>query len=73
MNKETAQVVDYIDKSGHYLEKIGNLRVKFNNIKDFQNMIGYVVMEIVNEEKRFIHLSRKNIDLPLITQRYFGA
>jgi len=71
VNKETTQIVDYINKSGHYLEKIGELRVKHNNIKDFQLLLNYVIMEIVNEEKKFVHLSRKNIDLPKITELYF--
>jgi hypothetical protein len=71
MNKETTQILDYIQKSGHYLEKIEQLRDKHINYKDFFNMLGYVVMEIVNEEKKFVHLSRKNIDLELITERYF--
>lgn len=71
MNKETTQIIDYIHQSGHYLEKIDQLREKYNNIKDFQNQFGYMIMEIVNEEKKFIHLSRNKIELELITERYF--
>ena len=71
MNKETSILVEHIDKSGHALERIEQLRQKHNNIKDFQVMLGYLIMEIVSEEKKFINLSRKNIDLPMISQMYF--
>lgn len=71
MNKETSQLIDYIEKSGFYLDKVDQLRSKYNNIKDFQNQVGYLIMEIVSEEKKFINLSRKNIDLDLITLKYF--
>ena len=72
MNKETRQLSDYIEKSGYYLDKVEKLREKHNNIKDFQNMLGYVIMEIVSEEKKFINLSRKEIDLPKLTEMYFS-
>ena len=71
MNKETSILVEHIDKSGYALERIEQLRQKHNNIKDFQVMLGYLIMEIVSEEKKFINLSRKNIDLPMISQMYF--
>jgi hypothetical protein len=73
MNKETTQIRDYITQSGYYLDKVDKLRKKFNNIKDFQVMFGYVVMEIVSEEKKFMNMSRKNIDLPVLSQMYFGG
>jgi len=71
MNKETNQISDYISNSGFYLEKIDSLRKKYTNIKDFQLMLSYMIMEIVNEEKKFINLSRKNIDLQELTNKYF--
>jgi hypothetical protein len=73
MNKETSLINDYINGSGYYLDKVEQLRKKFNNIKDFQNQFGYVIMEIVNEEKKFLNLSRKNIELPELAQKYFGG
>jgi len=71
MNKETGQILDYINKSGHYLERVQSLRMKHNNIKDFQVMLGYVIMEIVSEEKKFINLKRGNIELPEISVTLF--
>lgn len=71
MNKETALLSEYLNKSGHYLEKIDQFRAKYPNSKDFQNQFGYLIMEIVSEEKKFINLSRKNIDLPILSQMYF--
>jgi len=71
VNKETSLLLDYIDKSGFFLEKIKGLRVKHNNVKDFQAIVGYVVMEIVSKEKKFMHLKRNNIELDQITMRYF--
>lgn len=71
MNKETSILVEYINKSGYAQERIEQLRQKHKNIKDFQTMLGYFIMEIVSEEKKFINLSRKNIDLPMISQMYF--
>lgn len=71
MNKETGILVEHIDKSSYALERIETLRQKHNNIKDFQVMLGYLIMEIVSEEKKFLNLSRKNIDLPMISQMYF--
>lgn len=73
MNKETSLLADYITKSGYYLEKIDNLKKKHLNSKDFFNSFGYLIMEILNEEKRFINLSRKNIDLPGLSNKYFGG
>lgn len=73
MNKETAQLIDYINSSGFYLDKLDQLKKKFNNSKDYQNQLGYVIMEIVSTEKKFINMSRKNIDLPMISQIYFGG
>jgi hypothetical protein len=73
MNHETKLIINYIDNSGYYLEKLAKLRDRFNNIKDFENQFGYVVMEILNEEKKLINISRKNIDLPFLTQVYFGG
>jgi hypothetical protein len=71
MNKETEQILNYINKSGHYLDKIADIRVKWNNLKDFQLLVGYVIMEIVSQEKAFMHISRKNIEINLIAERYF--
>lgn len=71
MNKETQQINDYIQNSGHYLDKISKLRVKYFNYKDFNIMLSYLVMEIVNEEPKLMRLSRKNIDLQKLTEIYF--
>lgn len=73
MNKETSLLADYITQSGYYLEKIDNLKKKHPNSKDFFNSFGYLVQEILNEEKKFINLSRKNIDLPGLSNIYFGG
>lgn len=71
MNKETTQILDYINKSGHYLDKIGELRLIHNNLKDFTFKINYLIMSIVNEEERFFNMSRKNIDLQEIANKFF--
>lgn len=71
MNKETQQILEHINKSGYALEKIDQLRSKWNNIKDFQNQFGYLVMEILSEEKKFLNLSRNKIDLPILAHRFF--
>lgn len=71
MNKETQQILDYLNSSGHYLNKIDDLKKKHSNIKEFTYQLGYVIMGIVSEEKKFINLARKNIDLPLIVNIYF--
>lgn len=71
MNLETNKILSYIDKSGFYLDKVYDLRKKHNNIKDFQMMFGYVVMEILNENKEFIHLNRNKIELPELAHMFF--
>ena len=63
MNKETKQLIDYIEQSGFYLDKINKLKTKHNNIKDFQFHLSYVIMDIVSSEKKFYNMSRKNIEL----------
>lgn len=73
MNKETQLIQNYINSSGFYLDKIMKLRQKFGNSKDFFNGFGYIIMEILNEEKKFINLKRSNIDLPVLSHLYFGA
>ena len=71
MNKETSLILEHINKNGHCCEKLSQLRSKHRNIKDFQVMLGYLVMEVVSEEKKFMNLSRKNIDLPYLTKVLF--
>lgn len=71
MNRETNQILDFIDKSGYYLQKVKDLRAKHNNIRDFRVMLGYVVMEIVSENKQFLHLKRDKIELHEMSERYF--
>lgn len=71
MNKETQVLIDYINKSGYYLEKVDKLKQKFNNIKDFTNQFGYVIMEIVGKEPTFLHLNRSNIELQELSVIYF--
>lgn len=71
MNRETQQLLNYIDKSGFYLDKIASIRLKYSNIKDFNNMLGYVIMDIVNTERSFFNINRKNIEIELITEKYF--
>lgn len=71
MNKETNILIEYINKSGYALDRIDKLRQQYTNIKDFHNQFGYLIMEILNEEKKFINLSRKNIELPILVSKYF--
>lgn len=62
---------DFINDNIYYLDKVSDLRKKHNNIKDFQNMLGYVIMEIVSTEKSFINMKRNNIDLPAMAGSFF--
>lgn len=71
MNNETNKILSYIDKSGFYLQKVYDLRKKHNNIKDFQVMFGYIVMEIVSEHKEFLYLNRQKIELPELAHMFF--
>ena len=71
MNKETTLILNYIKESRHYLDKILKIRQKFENSKDFFNQFSYIIQEIVNEEKKFINMSRKNIELPELSQMFF--
>ena len=71
MNKETELLINFIDSSGFYLDKIDKLKTKYNNIKDFQFHLSYVIMDIVSQEKKFFNMSRKNIELDKITLKYF--
>lgn len=71
MNKETQQVFDYIEQSGFYLNKIDDIKAKYPNIKDFTLMVSYCIMEIVNTEKKFIHLNRKALELPKLAIKFF--
>jgi hypothetical protein len=71
LNKETQLIHDYITSSGYYLNKIDDLKKRYTNIKDFQLMFSYVIMEILSEEKKFVNLSRKNIELIELTNLYF--
>lgn len=71
MNKETQLINDHIKQSGYCLDKIDKIRKQHSNFKDFNVMLGYLVMEIVNEEQKLIKLSRKNIDLQKLSELYF--
>ena len=71
MNRETSIIWEHFSKSGYAQERLEQLRDKYPNTKDFQTMLGYLIMEIVSEEKNFINLSRKNIDLPILSQMLF--
>ena len=71
MNKETELLINFIDSSGFYLDKLAKLKSKYNNIKDFQFHLSYVIMDIVSQEKKFFNMSRKNIELDKITLRFF--
>lgn len=72
MNKETLMINNYIDAHKSYQGKVRQLREKYNNTKDFQVMFGYLVMEIVSTDKSLMNLNRANIDLPLLSQKFFG-
>jgi hypothetical protein len=73
MNKETLLINNYIQNRVGYIDKVSQLRKKHNNIKDFQVMFGYLVMDIVNNEKSFINLKRSEIDLPSLAAKFFEA
>lgn len=71
MNKESQTIADYIEGNPAYLKKIADLKVKYKNSKEFTNGLLYVIMDIVNTEKKFINIKRSSIDVPALAAKFF--
>ena len=72
MTKETKKVLEIINNDPEMVAKIDNLKLKYTNIREFYNQIGYVIMDLVTTNKSLYTINRSKIDLYLITERYFG-
>ena len=72
MNRETKKLLEYIDNSIEYKDKLTEIQTTYPNFRDFYNQVGYIIMDIVNTNKQFHNLSRNNIEIELITERFFG-
>ncbi len=70
MNKETTKIVEFIENS-RYKSKIEEVRARFSNYKDFSNQTGYVIMDILNNEREFYDYPRNDIELSKIVELYF--
>lgn len=71
MNNKTKKIVDFIDSNEKYINKILELKQKYSNSKDFfENLIKYVVMDILNSNKEFYDYPRSQIELDEIIRRY---
>lgn len=70
MNKETNTILKFLENNSEELTKVRNLKLKYTNYKDFYNQLGYQIMNILNQ-KQFINLSRKSVDLDFIVDKYF--
>ena len=74
MTTETELIHRYINKSGYYLEKINQLKTKCDtNLSLFKNLFGYVVMEIVNENKDFLYFKRLNLEVDDLAKIYWDG
>lgn len=71
MNRETRKVIDFINDTPEYTNKVQELRKKFSNHKDFSNQVLYLVQEILNTQKKFYDYPRHKIDLFVISNIYF--
>lgn len=71
MNKESQTIADYIEGNPTYLKKIAELKVKYKNSKEFTNGLLYVIMDVVNTEKKFINIKRSSIDVPSLAAKFF--
>ena len=72
MTKETKKILSFIESDETSQAKLKELSESHTNFKDFYNQTGYVIMDIVNTNKDFHNLSRNNIEIDLISERYFG-
>lgn len=70
MNKETNKVLKFLENNPIELKKVREMKLKHTNYKDFYNQFGYVIMNILNN-KEFVNVSRKNVDLEFLTDKYF--
>lgn len=72
MNARTDKIVKFIDNSPEYQSKINELRKKYANSRDFfDNMLKYVIMDILNTQKQFFDFPRKEIQFDELVKRYF--
>lgn len=71
MNKISQNLLNYIQNNHNYHQKIQQYRTECYNLKDFQNQVGYVIMDIVSREKKFFDINRNDINIAQITQELF--
>lgn len=71
MNKETNAIIKALEENTKLKQKIRDLRSQNSNYKDFYILCNYVVVELVNTDKRFFNMSRDKIDLEFISNMYF--
>jgi len=72
MNKETKLIYNYIKDTSDSIYHISRLREQYRNQKDFTNQLLYHIMDIVNKEKKFVNLNRKEIDVIEISNKLFS-
>ncbi len=71
MTRENTKILNFIKTNDNYMKKIKTARLKHNNNKDFTNQILYIVMDLVNTEKQFYGVNRKNIDVVQLSKEFF--
>lgn len=71
MNRETTKLFEYMVDNPEWLNKLKDKRAKYPNYKDFYNQAGYVIMELLNTEKKFFDYPRKEIQIKKIADLYF--
>ena len=71
MNRETMKIVSFIEQNEQYKGKLISIRERFPNYKDFMNQVGYVIMEILSNERQFYDYPRNDIQISKIVDLYF--
>ena len=71
MNKETLKLFEFMVDNPEWINKLKQKREHFSNYKDFYNQAGYVIMELLNTEKKFFDYPRKDIQISKIADLYF--
>jgi len=71
LNKETKLILTFIKNNQDFVYTINRLRETYSNQRDFTNQLLYAIMDVLNREKQFTHIDRKNIDIIAISNTLF--